>query len=120
MRDSDQIRAEISEVQARLETVGQDIQRKQQDLTKLKDSHVQWVESNIGKERLPKSVGKQRQSLLTLGLEIENLEVVRDKIEGKLADLQRELYRSELYGSLYSTILPCRTYHFETFSLGRS
>jgi hypothetical protein len=97
MRDSDQIRAEISEVQARLETVGQDIQRKQQDLTKLKDSHVQWVESNIGKERLPKSVGKQRQSLLTLGLEIENLEVVRDKIEGKLADLQRELYRSELY-----------------------
>ena len=97
MRDSDQIRAEISEVQARLEIVGQEIQKKQQELAKLKDSHFQWVESNIGKERLPKSIGKQRQSMLTLNLEIENLEVVRDKIEGKLAQLQTELAPSELF-----------------------
>jgi hypothetical protein len=41
--------------------------------------------------------------MLTLSLEIENLEVVGDKIEGKLAQLQTELARSELFENTLQT-----------------
>jgi len=97
MRASEEIRAEISEIKGKLETLTQSMEKKQQDLVKLRESHVQLVESRIGRERLPKSIGKQRESLLSLSLEIENLEVVKGNLESKLADLQQELYRSELY-----------------------
>ena len=56
------------------------MEKKQQELAKLKESHVQLVESRIGRERLPKSIGKQRQSMLSLSLEIENLEVIKGNL----------------------------------------
>jgi len=97
MRASEEIKQEITETQSKLQTLHQSIEKKQRELAKLKESHVQLVESRIGRERLPKSIGKQRESLLSLSLEIENLEGVRGKIEDKLADLKQELARVNLY-----------------------
>jgi len=97
MRSTEEIRAEITQTAEKLETVGQDILSKHKEVKKLKENHTQWLTSNIGKERMPKSLAKQRDSLLSLALEIENLESVKCNLESKLADLKREHARAMLF-----------------------
>jgi len=97
MRPTEEITGDIGETKTKLETLDQSLQKKQQQLGKLKESHVKLVESRLGRERLPKSIGKQRESMLGIGLEIENLEVIKDNLQERLAHLQTELSRAELY-----------------------
>lgn len=97
MRKPDDIREEISTALAKLKTIRQDIQKKHREQAKLKESHVRLVENTVGRQRMPKSLEKQRNSLLTVTLEIEGLEGARVNLETKLTDLQIELTRAELY-----------------------
>ena len=97
MRSTAQVKGEVEELTARLQTLNETIEKKQRDRSILTISHTALVESNIGKERLPKSLERQRELLLALDLEIETLERVKGNLETKLAQLQSEVARAELY-----------------------
>jgi len=97
MRASEEIKQEITVTKSKLQALNQSIEKKQQELARAKESHFQLVRSRIGRERLPKSIGKQRESMLSLSLEIENLGVVKGNLESKLTDLKQELARANLY-----------------------
>jgi DNA repair exonuclease SbcCD ATPase subunit len=97
MKSSEEIQAEIEETQRKLSTLERTLRAKENELAKLRDSHAQMVERTIGRGRMPRSLGKQRESLLALTMEMEGLESAKVNLQGKLTQLQLDLARAHLY-----------------------
>ena len=66
----------ISELTEKINSAQVAISKKQSEIEALKERNARLVEVNLHKERMPKSLGAQRQEIARLDLQIEELRSV--------------------------------------------
>jgi hypothetical protein len=103
MRTKDIISNEINETQAKIEALGEDIQKLEASLEAAKKSNIELVVRNAGSERKPKSLTTQRETIRGIELDIEQTRAAVTILAGQLQEFERE---KELSGISESHFVP--------------
>jgi len=103
MRELTKIETNITQAHKKLALIVQQIERSQEQIKTLKAANAELVEQNIGGKQ-PKELEENRQEVLRLQLEVEELQEAQPRVERNLAELERELRFTKLQakGQSYS------------------
>jgi hypothetical protein len=111
--DIEQAQKNLDSAKSKLEDIRADLANKQVAYDSAKQAHAKHVAATAGRQRYPKSLSVQRDSLLRLKLEIEGLEGAEKIAEEKLEEAQTKLHLVQLYENAVKPYQQAEEVYFE-------
>lgn len=109
----EQAQKDVENVKTNLESIRLDLVKKRAEYNAAEESHVQHVAKTAGRQRYPRSLQVQRESLLRLRLEIEALEKAEKIAEEELEEAKNTLHLAELYQNVVKPYQQAERAYFE-------
>ncbi len=90
------LRATAKTLHVKIKQIGDEIQAKEKEISKLRESNAALIEQCLGKERKPRSLETQRNAIVKIDVEILELRLVKESLTKKLAQVDADIKATKL------------------------